>query len=488
MSKNIKRKRTRCKKASFCAALLVSLAYCGGYPCDAYGMQGSEQRVFKTLANGFSYVDGAFINYSIGVSGVSTGADYLYLRSQAPDDAYVAQGQNEGALGAWNNGASNNGVWNSGASNNGAAGANGGVWGSLVDGGTHGRVLNEPSYNKTTNASGSDVVRSANFQSFYYSFKGETSFDNGYVDTSIYRSGDFIHSRVGGMGSVSWRDSHGSEIALHAGYARGNLYQTFESSTDHIWGYFAESEDIDVKIRLTDFQFGATFQQRFDNGVLASLRVDGGAQDYGWSRSQKQIVAYDEYGGGVAFVDELEQAYRASLTGNTLKATLCLTKEFDFHNGWRLFPMISAESANSWIYSGDESGSNVSYLIEDWNMREVWKPWALSETMFYSRNLARIGSHMDYRDDGLTITMRAFYSTQLGGRNAAAISLVDVDTRSVGVNVDGSGFGRDCLQLGAGTRLALDQANRSFIAGSYDVFCYRKGTGQTAVAMLGTTF
>ncbi len=451
MSKKEKTRRTRNKKTFLYATLLASLAYCGLHTPDAYGVNASGGRIFRALANSSYDASGIGSGYSWNVSGVSSGADVLYVRSQS-SDVYSALDQHE----------------------------------ELAAGISPLKRMPDPDKPKPDGHNGRDasgVLRDAGFQTYYYSFNGKTSINNGLVDVETYRSDDYIQSRIGGMGFVSWRDRQGSGVVLHAGYGRGHMSQSYDSSHEFgVLGDFVEAEDIEAKIRLTDFQFGVTFHRQFDNGVLASLRFDGGAQDYGWARNQEQILTYDENRN-----ETVSQVYQAALTGNTFKASFTLSKEYDFHNGWTMRPLASIESACSWIFAGVESGTDFSDLIKDGEMRDIWKPWQLNDTLSYCRNMARVGSILAYDDEGFGIYAQAFYATQLGGRAAPFVSISDV-AGTEGAQVEGQGFGRDSLQVGVGTRVALDSANRSSIAGNYDVFCYERGTGQTISAIFKTAF
>ena len=310
---------------------------------------------------------------------------------------------------------------------------------------------------------------------YYSSFVSDATegSDRGWlVDITKYKM-----KRLGVLGGVTKDVTPNTKMGWYVGYSQGEMNQgvPFEDGT----------EIFDAEIKLTDFQFGGTFKHTFENSWVFNASVVGGAQNYSWGRyGTKTYKCYcSEDCSDPSHIYEVNEAYKGATSGNTFSANIALSRKYDLQNDWYITPTVGVESAHSWIYCGSEAGQTRN------DISNVWEPYKLTEKIQFSRNTARIGALLGYAHENFSFYGKAYYGTQLGGDDAPEITLAELDQEEdEAVAVNGSGFGRDTLQLGGGLSVALDETKTTTLGGGYDAMLYKRATSQTMTATFTKRF
>ncbi len=292
---------------------------------------------------------------------------------------------------------------------------------------------------------------------YYSSFSGCDA-----RDVNVDEGGKFKAGRVGVLSGV--RKTYSPELTADwlVGWSKSSLSQSAFFKNGGNPGDYVEGGEIS----LTDFQFGADFKYRFESGVYAIFSAIGGAEDYRWTRRWRDGSIPDE------------AIYKGGTTGNTLVVDLKLVKNYELDENWSITPSVGVESSNSWIFKASEAGETKGAGMSD------WQAWELTKTLHYGRVTGRVGADLSYADDDGGYMIGAYYGTQIGGIEAARISIAPVADPSSEITVSGEGFGRDSLDCNAGLWTYLNDAKTSRISGLYSIRMYSRATSQ----VLGGTY
>ena len=235
--------------------------------------------------------------------------------------------------------------------------------------------------------------------------------------------------------------------------------------------YFYDSRE---KIDLTDVQFGLHVESQLGNNWEAAFYVGGGMQQGDAYRKAEYLGNWFNFSGD----------YR----GNTLSATLSLSKVLRLSKRTALRPTIAIDTENAWLYQftedadQSEADRTVGGWLPDQNLarRQFYRS-------YYDRTMARIGIMGQTGGDRWGFNGRLFYSPQIGGPTVAAtpMSLVEENHKRL-YSMKALPLGREFVTIGLGGHVFLDNKRTVTLFGDYNtnLFAY----AATQIASLGAQF
>lgn len=225
--------------------------------------------------------------------------------------------------------------------------------------------------------------------------------------------------------------------------------------------------------KMNDFQFALHGERRWSNKTMLALQVSGGTQSVDWERTAS---------------GSLEKVFSAESTGNTLSANAYLSKEIELTDHLVWMPTVGVDSEHSWVFGFKESESGEGSWTEMTNLSQAnfYSPYSYGRVQ-YSRNMARAGAAVQYVKNNGGFSGKAFYGTQLGGDDAALVSISSM-ADTFNADIEGVGMGRDSLNLGAGFWLNVKDLRAARIAANYDAIIYRGALTQTFVGTVNWAF
>jgi len=233
--------------------------------------------------------------------------------------------------------------------------------------------------------------------------------------------------------------------------------------------YFYDSLE---KVDLNDYQFGLHIESQLGNDWETAFFVGGGAQQ------------------GDAFRNALHNGnwfnYRGDYRGNTLSATLTLSKVLRIGKRTALRPTIGIDSENAWLFKFTE---DAAQSVDDRTF-DGWVPHHLARREFYrshyDRTMARIGIMGQTGGDTWGFNGRVFYSPQIGGPTVAStpMSLVEGSAAGAMYNMKALPLGREFITIGLGGHTFLNKKRTVILFGDYNANLFARAT--TQIASLGT--
>lgn len=225
--------------------------------------------------------------------------------------------------------------------------------------------------------------------------------------------------------------------------------------------------------KMKEFQFALHAEHRFSDNFLMTFQVSGGTQSVEWERIAQGA---------------LDKIYTAETTGNTLSANFYLAKAFEISEHCVVMPTVGVDSEHASVFGfrETESGAGSWTDMTNLSLANFYSPYTYDRVQ-YSRNMARFGASGQYVIKNGGFNAKAFYGTQIGGKDAATVPITSMNGTFC-ADVQGLGMGRDSLDLGTGFWLDLPEKSSVRLAANYDAILYHAAITQTLVGTVNWSF
>ncbi len=218
-----------------------------------------------------------------------------------------------------------------------------------------------------------------------------------------------------------------------------------------------------ASVDMDDFTFGLTAGTMITSKLELKGLVSGGFQRYSMKRYMNPALL----GGGSW--NPGSHRLTSDFDGNSLFASLELSRPIYLNTGVVIRPLVAFESENVWQQSFEENGASV-YALEFSNTHN-------------DRTFVRTGFTGEVGANNFNLLGRVFYSHQLGG---SAYSTTDTRFAQFPPGdyqrVRGVDLNRNFLTLGAGGNFYLNPRKTQTVSVNYDATVSEKSTSQVVYA------
>lgn len=224
------------------------------------------------------------------------------------------------------------------------------------------------------------------------------------------------------------------------------------------------------KVDLVDFQLGAHIESQLGNNWEAGAYIGFGMQNGDVTRRHLFNTGFYSYNG--------------DYNGNTLSATVMLSKVYKLGKRSALRPTVAIDTEHAWHFAFTETSNDARQTLDpNASLRQFGRN-------YYGRTMARVGVMAQTGGQKWGLNGRVFYSPQLGGEDYATATVRLADGANVGsvYEMNALPLGRDMTTLGVGGHRFLNKKGTLLAYGDYSANLFKHATTQVVSLGLQKTF